>query len=191
MKRARCAVVLLGLVLAGCGPGVVGPSEPPVEAPVEATAEVVVPTPSPSPSPTWSVEQQGAIDAVQRYWEVWTRISQNLDTADWNDLHEVADETAVSLVFEIWAGWKSEGYYLVGSPSFTATSVMESRIDYSQGTTYSVRGCYSIESATLVGPSGQPTGNRGPERTVNAYRVLHSIDGTFIVTEAMDEKETC
>ena len=184
-KLGLCAVVVLGLVLAGCGPGLARPSEIPVET-VETPVEVV----TPSPSPSWSVVQQGSIDAVQRFWQVWARIAQNLETADWDDLHEVADDTALSNAFAVWSDWSSQGYHLSGSPTFTPSSVMESRRDH-HGTQYIVRGCYSIERSTLVDSSGQPNKDRGLDRSIGIYRVLHATDGTYAVIEIDGKEESC
>ena len=187
MRRTGvCAVVAL-LVLVGCGPEVAAPSETPVET-VEASVEVV--TPSLSPSPTWSVVQQGAINAVQRFFDEWSRIAQNLVEAEWDDLHAVADYTAITDAFALWSDWISKGYHLSGSPSFTPTSVILSKNDY-RGKTYVIRGCYSIENATLVDLSDQPVGDRGLERSIGIYQVLLANDGTYVVIEASEMDETC
>jgi len=177
-----CAMVAL-LVLGGCTPG----GDPvPSGTPSEPLAETVVP----SPTPTWTGEQQAVIDAVHRFYDEWSRITQNLDTADWNDLHQVADDTAISNTFAVWADWLSRGWHLSGSPEITPTSVMESMSDH-RGKQYVVRGCFSMERSTLVDSSGQPVGERGMERSVGVYRVLHRTNGAYVVIEAGERAESC
>jgi len=185
MRRlGLCAMVAL-FVLGGCTPG----GDPVPSGTVDPVVESI--TPTPSPTPTWTGEEQAAIDAVQRYLEVWTRISQNLEAADWNDLWTVADELAISDSFEIWTGWRMKGYYLVGSPSFTPDGVIAGMIDYARGNTYTVRGCYSIAGSTLVGPSGQPTGQRGLESSLALYQVFIATDGRSVVTKSSGMTEPC
>ena len=87
---AAVCVLVVGLALVGC-------TRPePVETPV-------------TPTSTWAKDDQRAIDAVQRYLDVWTEIGENVDTADWNRIYEVAGDPVAEDDIYFWGGWKEKG----------------------------------------------------------------------------------
>jgi len=183
MQRLIAAVVVAvaGCSLAGCVGG--GPTPSPLTE--------VTPSPLVSPSPTWNDKQQGALDAVQRYLDVWTDISQHLGDADWNRLYEVAKDPAVNDVFRLWAQWKSRGWHVEGTPAFVPDWINPSMMD-NLGNRYHVHGCYDITQTFLVDDNGNKVGERGDERHLAIYTVLHQAsDGTFVVLEDAREEGTC
>ena len=173
------ALTLLA-ALAGCTPG--GQETP--------TPEPTVYTPVPSPTPSWNAVEQGAIDAVQKYLEVWTDISQNLQTADWYQIRDVASDPAASDAFTVWAQWNQNGWHLVGAPTLDVDRVDEGATD-SQGTRYHVHGCFSISEGYLLDIDGNRVTNRGTERGTTNYLVLHQKNERYVVLEDNPEDESC
>jgi len=185
MRRLVMGAMVALFVLAGCTPG--GdpvPSGTVVDPVVEST------TPTPSPTPTWSDTQQGAIDAVQRYLEVWTGISQNLYTADWNDIRLVAGDPVANNDMARWSRWVSNGWHLVGGPIFTPDRVVSGMQDY-LGNRYHVYGCYVKNDVYIVDDAGTPAGPTESERWQARYVVIHWKDGEFSVLEDHTEEGTC
>jgi len=167
--------------LAGCAPD--GGESPSPEPTVEAA--------TPSPSPQWTAEQQGAIDAVQRYLEVWTDISQNLETADWNQVRDVAGDPAANNVLSQWATWFENGWHLVGGPVFTPDYAIPGALDY-LGQRYHVHGCYIPSDAYLSDATGVRVSEQSLARTTVNYLVLHLEDtDRSIVIEDVSEGNPC
>ena len=176
-------VLVVGCLLAGCTPrpGMTGPTSP--TDPVSAMPTVA--TPSPSPSPTWTGEQQEAIDAVQKYLQVWTDITQNLGTSDWDQIYEVAYGPITVYDKRLWTQWRDQGLFLVGEPSFTPDRVASGAKDPS-GQIYHIYGCYSIEGSYLSDVSGARMPTQGSERGPSQYDVVRSVDGRSLVSDNRD-----
>ena len=182
MTRKPIVMIMVMMIAAmtGCSPdGEETPSPQPVAS-----------TPTPTPSPQWTPEEQGAIDAVQKYLEVWTNISQNLGTADWNQIRDVASDPAASDDVSIWTQWLGNGWHLVGAPGFIADSVALGGLD-GQGQRYHVHGCYSIEGSYLVDSNGEQTGQRGADRSIALYQVIKPSDDHYYVFEDGGEDTPC
>jgi len=174
-----CVVVVVSCLMAGCSPASNG------DDPVSSTPVVVESTPSPSPTPTWSGEQQEAIDAVQKYLQVWTDIAQNLGTADWNQIRDVAYGPIVLYDMDRWKQWNDQGLFLVGNPSFTVSWVTSGAQD-PVGSIYHVGGCYIIENSYL----SDTAGTHKPvtvARQPSTYDVLLGANGQNVVTDSDDE----
>ncbi|MDR0284672.1 MAG: hypothetical protein LBI33_07255 [Propionibacteriaceae bacterium] len=184
--RKGVAGVVLGAGLAGCAPGGEVTPSPSVG---EGTTGVVTRTPSPSPTPQWDEEEQGAVDAVQRYLEVWSRIGQDLAEVDWNEIHDVADDPAVNNAIDTWNRWASKGWHLVGGPVFEPVSVSLGVHDV-DGQVLHVRGCYVIEDAYVVDTAGDHLENSGAPRSVSRFDVLHN-EPRYAVLEQFIEEGTC
>jgi len=183
MRRRLIGVVAVVLfaVVAGCTPdGVETPSTVPV-----------VTTPTVTPSPQWSADEQGAIDAVQRYLEVWTYIGQNLGSVDINQIRGVSDDPESNNDLLMWANWINQGWHLVGSPVFTPQSVIPGSTDF-QGQRFDIYGCFVITDSYISDPEGNSVGDEGrQERGVSRYRVLHTTSDEYYVTESSTENKTC
>ena len=176
------AVVLAVGMLVGCTPS---PQ-------VSPSTEVTVPSVSitPTPTPQWTEDEQGAVDAVQRYLQVWTDIGQNLDDADWTTILEVAGDPAANDAQLLWAQWAGNGWHLVGGPSFIPDQVTQGALD-SQGQRYHVHGCYIITGGYLADEAGDPVGNRGVDRGPSEYLVLNLNGSKYLVLEDTAEDGTC
>ena len=174
-----CVVVVVSCLMAGCSPASSG------DDPVSSTPVVVESTPSPSPTPTWSGEQQAAIDAVQKYLQVWAEITQNLGTSDWDQIYEVAYGPITNTDMDAWKQWNDQGLFLVGHPSFT-TSWVTSGAQDTVGKIYHVGGCYIIEGSYLSDASG----TRVPveaQRQPSTFDVLEGANGQNLVTDSRNE----
>jgi len=167
-------------LLAGCTPS---PQ-------VSPSTEVTVPSVSVTPTPQWTEDEQGAIDAVQRYLRVWTEVSENLQTADWGVIRDVAGDPAANNTLLQWGDWAEKGWHIVGGPTFTPDFVTTGALD-SQGQRYHVHGCYAIENSYLVDQSGDPVNSNGNQRGPSMYLVLHGTSGTYHVLEDNAEEGTC
>jgi len=176
-------VVALGGAMCACTPG--GGGSPTPE---------VTPTPSvtPTPTPQWTAEEQGAIDGVNHYLEVWTHISQNLHDADqsWEPLWDVARDSAVSNAYARWEQWRDSGWHLVGAPIVTVNMIMPGMGD-GQGQRYWVYGCYDIHDAHLADAKGNLLNNDGGDRRRTRYLVLSLKNGRQLVLEDNLQEGTC
>jgi len=184
MRRRLIGVVVVALLatVAGCTPdGVETPSTVPV-----------VTTPTPTPTPQWSADEQGAIDAVQRYLEVWTSISQDLVNSDWDQIRDVASDPAANDAVTLWFQWNDNGWHLVGKPVFEADGVSQGGTDY-EGTRYHVHGCYITIDAHLSDANGDPLTKQGADRGTANYLVIHQInpEEKYYVLEDTREGNPC
>ena len=167
---AGVCVLVVGFVLVGC-------TRPePVETPV-------------TPTSTWFRNDQQAIDAVQRYLDVWTEIGQNVDTADWNRIYEVAGDPVAEDDIYFWGEWKTKGQYLVGTPVITVTAVNQGSLT-NQGFRRYVYTCYDATEAYLLRKDGSHV-DRDLERFPNVYTVLDSGTGHYLVIGQQMENVTC
>ena len=175
--------VMLAAGLTGCTPD--GGQETP-------SPEPTVSTPAPTPTPQWTEEEQAAIDAVQNYLAVWTYISQNLQTADWNAIRDVASDPAANDAGTLWRQWYDNDWHLVGSPSFEVARVAEGGTDY-QGTQYHVYGCYITANSHLSDADGNPLTKQGPDRGTANVLVLHMLTPTdrYLVLQDTTEGDPC
>jgi len=179
---ARTATLLasalaLGFVLAGCAR-----PEPEPYVPSE--------TSTPTPTPTWDAEQVRAIDAVRRYIDVTTEIGQNLETANWSQVFEVADGAVADGAWTNWSYWLSDGLHLVGSPVITVDSVVLGYFD-SQSGQYHVRVCTDRTNVHLVDAEGGQIANAAPQRFPYEFTVLVSDSGTDLVIAEEEVAGTC
>jgi len=181
-KPVVMIAVMMVAAMTGCSPdGEETPSPQPVAS-----------TPTPTPSPQWTAEEQGAIDAVQKYLEVWTNISQNLGTADWDEIRDVASDPAANNAVVLWLQWNDNHWHLVGSPSLVVDRVSEGGTD-NQGTRYHVHGCYITAGVHLDDASNNQLTKQGEDRTTINYLVLHMLNpqDIFYVLEDTVEGESC
>ena len=179
-KLALTLALILLAALAGCTPG--GQETP--------TPEAKVYTPTPTPSPQWSAEEQSAIEAAQKYIAAWTNISQNLQTADWNAIRDVASDPAASDAFTVWAQWNQNGWHLVGAPTFDVDRVDEGATD-SQGTRYHVHGCYITSGSSLSDMDGNPLTKQGADRSTANFLVIHQVnmqDDYYVLDDQMEDE---
>jgi len=151
---------------------------------------VPISTPTASPTPTWTAEEQGAVDAVHNYLAVWTNISQNLDTADWSELWMVASDPAANDAMTQWQQWANSGWHLVGEPTLDINLVTPGMQDPS-GKRFHVYGCYIITGSYLADSSGNQVGQRGLDRSVGIYQVLHTTDDRYVVTDDGGDNTSC
>jgi len=173
--------VLIVAALAGCTPD--GQETP--------TPEPVVYTPMPTPSPEWTPVEQGAIDTVQKYLQLWAYLGQNVGSVDLNQIREVAYDPEGNDDLLMWANWVDQGWHLVGSPEFTPQTVVAGAIDY-QGQRYDVYGCFIISNSYISDSAGNSVGDEGrQERGISRYRVLHTVNNEYYVTESSMEDGTC
>ena len=181
-KLTLIVAVVLFAALAGCTPDGTGTPTP----------EPTVYTPTPTPSPEWSAEEQNAIDAVQKYLKVWTDISQNLQTADWDQIRTVAGDPTAGNAVTLWLQWNDNQWHLVGVPAFEVDRVDEGATDY-LGTRYHVHGCYITNGVHLEDTSGNPLTKQGEDRTTINYLVLHMVNAqdTYLVLEDTVEGKVC
>ena len=184
MKFVRYVVVVaLGCALAGCTPGTDVSPAPTWSPPAS--------TPTSPPTPQWSPEEQAAIDAVQRYLEVWAAIGQDLVGADWNKIWDVATDPAAGNAMDLWTNWSYKGWHLVGAPAFTPSYLTPGARDV-QGEWWHVYGCYVIEGSYVADASGTSVGDEGRrERGMSSFDVLHATDGAYVVATTRMEAETC
>ena len=153
MRRGMIGLVvaLIGL-LVGCAEPVSQPTGP-AWTPTPEPAVSITPTPV---SP-WTPEEQAAIDAVTRYLAEWSRIGQNLETADWNDIRDVAVDPAAQNNLSTWTRWEENGWHLVGEQTFSPQNVAPDSQD-DAGSWYLVDGCLSIVGSDIVDAQGQSAG---------------------------------
>ena len=173
-------VLVLGGALVACTPA------------PETSPTPVPPTPSvtPTPTPQWTAEEQGAIDGVNHYLEVWAHVSQNLADISWTALYEVAREPAYNEAYDVWETWYHNGWHLVGAPTFTATMIQPGMRD-GQGQRYWVYGCYDISDAHLMDKDGKLLNNDGGDTHRAKYQVLSLNNGRHLVLEDSQQEGTC
>ena len=157
---ALCALMAV-CALAGCS----RPEPEPYEWPTE--------TGTPTPTATWDAEQARAINAVQRYIDLWAEISQNLETADWIRIYEVADDPAAQDAVDNWVEWAEAGLHFVGAPVLTVDSVVLGYFD-SETRQYHVGVCYDRTNAYLVHPDGTRIAGMLADRTIVDYTTVIS-----------------
>lgn len=191
---ATLGLAALGLGLAGCGgPG--APPTTPVWTPTTGPVEPASPPPtspsSTSPSPQWEADQQAAVDAVTVYLAQWSRIGQNLDTADWNDIRDVAVDPAAQNDLLMWYDWQDQGWHLVGEQTFSAQSVSFDHHD-DAGSWYFVDGCLSIAGSDILDAQGQSAG--GPDRQDTSsirFTTLETTNGAAFVAGSDKGQTEC
>jgi len=175
-------VAVFGL-LAGCT-GPVAPASPvwtPTLDPVESVTPTLV-------SP-WTAEEQVVVDAVTRYLAEWSRIGQDLEAADWNDIRDVATDPAAEQDLLMWSRWQQNGWHLVGAQTFGARAVTFDRQD-DFGAWYFVDGCTSIVGSDLVDANGQSVGGSGRrDITVDRYSVAIATSQGVLVADSQESPE--
>ena len=177
-RRGLAAVMIIGVLLSGCTPV------------AEETPPPTVVTPTGTPTLAWTEDEQAAIDAVQRYLEVWTEISQNPQGGGWDRIRDVASDPAANDAVDLWSSWVDDNLHLVGGPVFTVDWVTPGMMDY-LGNRFHVHGCYSTENGYLSDPQGNPVGNKGVERIPNEYLVILMNNGQHLVLESTAAEGTC
>lgn len=172
---------MLGNGVTGCTPNV----EP-------TPTPAVTPTVTPTSTPQWTTEEQAAIAAVQRYLEVWTEISQNLDDTSqgFDKIWEVATAEHATNKTVMWIDWRHSGQHLVGAPTFEVTSVAPGYSDNS-GHRYHVYGCYSTEGSYLVDSDGNEVQKFTGDRLLSSYMVLRTNDDLYLVGANEAEPKPC
>jgi hypothetical protein len=183
---AVCAVAVCAV--AGCSPGV---DPPPVSPPVVAPTSVAprVSTPPPSPSSQWDEAEQGAIDAVQRYLEVWAEIGHDPGGTDWSLMNPVAIEPVMGTDREGWEKWLSNGWHLVGVPVFQVTDSSRGLTD-SDGEHYHVRGCMQFDNLNLADDQGLPVYEDMGD-VLMEFLALLKPTGQYFVSEKEIVEESC
>ena len=168
-------VLVLGCVLAGCG------ARPePFERPSRWD----------SPTPTWTDEEQRAIDAVQRYLDLSTQIDQNIDTADWNRIYEVAGDPLAANDIAHWSAWSELGQHLVGAPTITVDWVSPGYLT-SEGQQYYVHVCHDITGVYLFDAEGNRIEDRGSERAPGQVILLLTKNNQYLVVNERVEDGEC
>ena len=174
-RRVVACVLVLGWALSGCSP-----APPPFEWPSETG----------TPTPTWDAEQARAIEAVQRYIQVWSEIGQNIDTADWNRIYEVAEDPVAAYDLHYWSTWAADSQHLVGAPVVTVDSVI---LGYVSGESrqYYVRTCYDRTNAYLVDANGNQEAGRVSGRIPHGFTVQMSHTKADVVIGQTEVNGTC
>ena len=179
-------LVLISTCLTGCLSG----GDP---SPSPSSSRPVLKTPSVSATPTsqWTDEEQQAINAVLKYYEVWAHIGQNVDEIDLDLIYEVAMDPNAEQNIQAWQQWVDKGWHLVGSPTFIPQMVTVG-MKNSTGHQHDVHGCLTIEGSYLVDASGStaPVKNR-TERSAMIVTVFHSEDDSLVVVSDRTEKKPC
>ena len=174
-------MVLVAALVGGCtsgDPAVVSSSSPSVTVSVE-------------PTPQWTDEEQAAIDAVQRYIDVWTSISHDPNEVDWEIILDFAWESVVEGDNQVWTRWADEKWHLVGSPTFIPDWVNSGAKD-DLGARQHVHGCFVIESCYIADDQGVavPASDR-IERGTITYTVIRTADDLYSVSEIKLEDKPC
>ena len=181
-------LLLVGCLLGGCVFG--GHTYPTMSIPPPVTYSTPPPPPT-SPTSRWTPEEQAAIDAVDRYWAVWANIGQNLETADWNAIKEVAGDSITEGDLQTWQMWHENGWYLVGSPTFVPDGVTPGDQD-DQGQRQQVHGCFIIADSRVVDSQGEPiAADDRIERGTVAFTVIRTSAGAHSLIEENSEREPC
>ena len=176
------AVAILGNCLVGCTPSVE----------LTPTPTAVVPTVTPTPTPQWTEDEQGAIDAVHKYIEVWIEVTQHLGDSglNLNRIDEVAIGEHSNETILLWLNWIDRGLHLVGEPSFEANAVVPGVMN-SQGQRFDVFVCYSLEHAYLANSDGTQVPKGTADRTTARYEVMKYTGGQYLITWNELEGEEC
>ena len=174
-RRVVACVLVLGWALSGCSP-----APPPFEWPSETG----------TPTPTWDAEQARAIEAVQRYIQVWSEIGQNVDTADWNRVYEVATGVEAEGTLMTWTDWAANGFRLVGEPVITVVSVTLTYVS-GESRQYYVRTCYDRTNAHLVDSSGNQIEGTLPDQFPHGFTVAISLTGPDLVIDELMVEGSC
>lgn|GEM_PF-2225880 len=182
------AIVVLGCALAGCTAG--GPTTP-TTGPVAISPSVAVPTSVVTLGSQWTPDEQGAIDAVQRYLEVWAQIGQGLPGSDVDRIRDVASDPIASHAIQVWELWQQKSWHLVGSPAFTPDTVTAGAID-SQGNRYYVYGCTVIEDSYVADVNNDPIpADDRVERGTDTFTVIQTSSDVFRVLDDKAGSESC
>ncbi|MDR0283470.1 MAG: hypothetical protein LBI33_01045 [Propionibacteriaceae bacterium] len=181
-------LMVVGCVVAGCTPG--GEADPEVSTPGVVASATPVVTPSASPTPTWSAEEQAAIDAVYKYAETWTRISQSMPNVDVNEIWQVAGGDTTNNDLAEWMKWEKAGVHLEGAPVLTLSDVAKGMTD-ANGTVYHVTGCQDISQSYISNASGEPATEKKRERYMVSFDVLHASRGQYLVIKDVALEELC
>ena len=177
-------LVLVSSCLTGCWFG----GDP---SPTPATSTPVFTPPSSTPTPKWTDEEQGAIDAVQRYFDVWTEIGQNPGEANWDKIYDVANDIIAEDYKQTWQRWIDNDWHILGSPTFIPDWVTPGMIN-NEGHRHRVHGCLILEGSYLVDAqnSAVPMDER-IERGTSNITVLHTPKGQYIVVRDEGENNPC
>ena len=166
--------------MTACGPGEVTTTTPPPPPT----------TPTPTPSPQWTPEEQGAMDAVQRYLEVWADIGQHIPDTDQNRIVDVASDPIRTGVILTWADWIEKGWHMVGTPTFVPDMVQPGAHDH-QGDRYHVYGCYNNADTYLVDSQGKILSYGGFDHQWGYFTVLHMTNSSYIVLDEASKGKPC
>ena len=181
MKRL-CSVLslVLGCVcFTGCTPDLVAP-------PVMTDA----PTATQTPTPEYGEDVQKAIDAAYAYVEKWTFITQNVLTADWNEIYEVATDSAASTAFSLWGQWAAKGSRMVGEPTLSVDSAYFSVAD-ERGRLYEINGCMDISEILWSDSEGNLENRRTTDRTPLRMEVLEKPSDGYLVSYESTVEGSC
>jgi len=173
-------LVLLASAMTACGPGEVTTTTPPPPPT----------TPTPTPSPQWTPEEQAAMDAAQRYIEVWADIGQHLPNTDQNRILDVAGDPLKTQVVLHWAEWIESGRHQVGTPTFIPNMVQPGAHDH-QGDRYHVYGCYDSSATYLVESDGKIVTYGKFDHIIVRFLVLHLTNSSYIVVDESSEDKPC
>jgi len=170
MAAGVCALVV-GLALVGC---------------TRPEPEPVV-TPS---TPTISDMEPQLVGAVKRYLEVSSEIGQNVDTADWEKIREVARDQVVEDNIALWTDWSDKGWHMVGSPTITVNNVTEAFQDW-RGYGYSVHTCFNMSNVYLADANGNQVSRAVAEHSLQTFTVLVTIYNAYFVIDDVEEEGAC
>lgn len=155
-----------------------------------APSSVLASSPNSTPTPTWSADDQAAINAVQRYIQMWTQVTQGLPDSDTTAIRTVAWDPLANATVTLWAQWIGRGWHLVGAPSFEPSMVTPGELD-KQGQRYHVYGCYVMGDSHLSDVDGNPAGTKSGDRSPTIYDVIVTPDGQYYVINENEGEGTC
>ena len=175
--------VILGFAMAGCTPA--GPPETPDPTPT-------LTLPRPTQTPEFNEKEQEAIDAVQKYIEVWAEIGHNLEGADVDALMEVASGDQLFGTYDVWANWSKNRWHLVGVPAFTPMRVTTGMMNW-EGDRFHVYGCYDLTDVYLVDQDDNQveSPNRVDRGVLHFLVTFYKEDGAVRVSDSSDTEESC
>jgi hypothetical protein len=146
--------------------------------------------PPPSPTPEWSADEQAAIDAVHAYIELSNYVAQNLDTADWNAIYDVAADPAAGRSLDLWTRLANAGLIQVGWASFTVDRA-ETRMTDHSGQHFYVTGCFDASAVYMTDSTGVEMSRSERASFPTNFSVLHATDGAYVVIEDTVGEGTC